>query len=465
MATSQLLSYRSKSAMKKKASGKQPAPEGGFAQQFIQPLKEAFTAIVDSVKQFSAHAPPEGSQGLEADLNELPLFVNILDEINDIHNLQSRLGGYVCESFAYFHNKWVIRHYLPTVQRFEKQLSQPEAPKIMGEAVKLTKDAVGKFDHYLKLQSFFEGSRPSYTVESAFKEAEDAILRARQKISLRPKKKEEFLKFAKRLSELRAEAPIVETCRSVCDAFDRLKALLWQDVYKGPLPPIYRVQGFRLEVKMAEFLKLKSRPDQERETAFPVRAPPAQAVDCLEALQNQRANMQAKYRHALEQFERSVNEDLGTSRLDLAPLPLAQRDRAEKKAKRKTQQAIDAIRAEQAPKIEALRRKIEEAEKATQEHEAAVKLRARETTLSGEITDRKSKLETIERSAAAEFATLHAMMAIAHRHLRTELATLVALGAAEVGEGADPIGAELTENGTITGILAGLDQDWTNLAY
>jgi hypothetical protein len=57
------------------------------------------------------------------------------------------------------------------------------------------------------------------------------------------------------------------------------------------------------------------------------------------------------------------------------------------------------------------------------------------------------------------------MMAIAQRHLHTEFVTLVALGAAEVGGGEDPIGAELAENGTITGIIAGLDQNGTSIAY
>jgi hypothetical protein len=59
-----------------------------------------------------------------------------------------------------------------------------------------------------------------------------------------------------------------------------------------------------------------------------------------------------------------------------------------------------------------------------------------ERKLSLGITTGRTVIEEMERKEAAAFVTPHAMMAIAHRHLRTKFAILIALGA-------DPIGAEI----------------------
>jgi hypothetical protein len=227
----------------------------------------------------------------ERNAHELLIFIDALDEATDMHGLRICLDDYIHESFGYFHNLLVLRYYLP------------EVSKVPSEVLTFSSEMTRRFDNYLKLLHFFESTKKKSTIERALKEAEDAVARTRQNLTFRPKKKEKLSGLPKKFHTLKS-------------AFDRLETFLWRSIYEGPMPPIYA---------------FKHRTDQEQERAFPLAVPLNRSADYLQALQNQRANMQAKSKRALEQFERGVES--GT--FDVRPLDPVEEDRALAKAKRK----------------------------------------------------------------------------------------------------------------------------------
>jgi hypothetical protein len=274
-------------------SGSASPSEPTFAQQVIQPLKKAFTDIADGVKEFSAHVPIPDSEPLERNVHELLIFLDALDEATDMHGLRTRLDDYIHESLGYFHNFWVLRYYLPTVRQLAKHLFDPGVSKVLSEVVTFSSEMTRRFDNYLKLPHFFESTDKKSTIESTLKEAEDAVARTRQKLTFRPKKKEKLSGPLKKFPTFKSDSPLIESCRSVCRAFDRLKTFLWRSVYEGTMSAIYAIPGFRLEIPKAQILAFKHRTDQEQEMAFRLAVPLDRSAGYLQALQNQRANMQA----------------------------------------------------------------------------------------------------------------------------------------------------------------------------